>query len=106
MFLQEYSSERLKKTNELLRGIKLLKLYSWEHIFCSSVEETRRKELTSLQAFALYTSVSSKKQMCSATNMVEMKVKIASKIPAVLYLVFMNAAIPIAAVLTVSKTLW
>ncbi|XP_046715562.1 ATP-binding cassette sub-family C member 8 isoform X1 [Silurus meridionalis] len=68
----EYSSERLKKTNELLRGIKLLKLYSWEHIFCSSVEETRRKELTSLQAFALYTSIS----------------------------IFMNAAIPIAAVLT------
>uniref|UniRef100_A0A8C7JM61 ATP-binding cassette, sub-family C (CFTR/MRP), member 8 n=1 Tax=Oncorhynchus kisutch TaxID=8019 RepID=A0A8C7JM61_ONCKI len=47
----EYSSERLKKTNELLRGIKLLKLYAWEHIFCHSVEETRGKELTSLQAF-------------------------------------------------------
>uniref|UniRef100_A0A6Q2ZCT9 ATP-binding cassette, sub-family C (CFTR/MRP), member 8 n=1 Tax=Esox lucius TaxID=8010 RepID=A0A6Q2ZCT9_ESOLU len=68
----EYSSERLKKTNELLRGIKLLKLYAWEHIFCQSVEETRGKELTSLQAFALYTSIS----------------------------IFMNAAIPIAAVLT------
>lgn len=57
---QEYSSERLKKTNELLRGIKLLKLYAWERIFCDSVEETRGKELTSLQAFALYTSISSK----------------------------------------------
>ncbi|XP_051546145.1 ATP-binding cassette sub-family C member 8-like isoform X1 [Myxocyprinus asiaticus] len=68
----EYSSERLKKTNELLRGIKLLKLYAWEHIFCSSVEETRGKELTSLQTFALYTSIS----------------------------IFMNTAIPIAAVLT------
>ncbi|XP_077453513.1 ATP-binding cassette sub-family C member 8 [Stigmatopora argus] len=68
----EYSGERLKKTNELLRGIKLLKLYAWERIFCDSVEETRGKELTSLQAFALYTSIS----------------------------IFMNAAIPIAAVLT------
>ncbi|KAK2848336.1 hypothetical protein Q7C36_010018 [Tachysurus vachellii] len=68
----EYSSERLKKTNEMLRGIKLLKLYAWEHIFRSSVEETRKKELTSLQAFALYTSLS----------------------------IFINAAIPIAAVLT------
>ncbi|XP_028304304.1 ATP-binding cassette sub-family C member 8 isoform X2 [Gouania willdenowi] len=68
----EYSSERLKKTNELLRGIKLLKLYAWENIFCDSVEETRVKELTSLRAFALYTSIS----------------------------IFMNAAIPIAAVLT------
>ncbi|XP_061077609.1 ATP-binding cassette sub-family C member 8 isoform X1 [Conger conger] len=72
MPFQEYSSERLKKTNELLRGIKLLKLYAWEHIFRLSVEETRHKELTSLRAFALYTSVS----------------------------IFMNAAIPIAAVLT------
>ncbi|XP_034445063.1 ATP-binding cassette sub-family C member 8 isoform X2 [Hippoglossus hippoglossus] len=68
----EYSSERLKKTNELLRGIKLLKLYAWEHIFSDSVEETRGKELTSLKEFALYTSIS----------------------------IFMNAAIPIAAVLT------
>ncbi|MCJ8733573.1 hypothetical protein PDJAM_G00225100 [Pangasius djambal] len=68
----EYSSERLKKTNEMLRGIKLLKLYAWEHIFRSSVEETRKKELASLRAFALYTSLS----------------------------IFINAAIPIAAVLT------
>lgn len=44
----------------MLRGIKLLKLYAWEHIFHSSVEETRQKEMTSLKAFALYTSVSSK----------------------------------------------
>ncbi|KAG2461994.1 ABCC8 protein, partial [Polypterus senegalus] len=68
----EYSSERLKKTTELLRGIKLLKLYAWENIFHDSVKETRQKELTSLKAFALYTSIS----------------------------IFMNAAIPIAAVLT------
>ncbi|KAA0724210.1 ATP-binding cassette sub-family C member 8 [Triplophysa tibetana] len=68
----DYSSERLRKTNELLRGIKLLKLYAWENIFCSSVEEIRAKELTSLQTFALYTSIS----------------------------IFMNTAIPIAAVLT------
>uniref|UniRef100_A0AAR2KGZ3 ATP-binding cassette, sub-family C (CFTR/MRP), member 8b n=1 Tax=Pygocentrus nattereri TaxID=42514 RepID=A0AAR2KGZ3_PYGNA len=61
----EYSSERLKKTNELLRGIKLLKLYAWEHIFRSSVEETRQKELTSLRAFALYTSLSSEDSTCT-----------------------------------------
>lgn len=57
---QEYTSERLKRTNELLRGIKLLKLYAWEHIFREAIEEMRTKELTSLRAFALYTSVSSK----------------------------------------------
>ncbi|XP_004634711.1 ATP-binding cassette sub-family C member 9 [Octodon degus] len=72
----DYSTERLKKTNEILKGIKLLKLYAWEHIFCKSVEETRMKELSSLKSFALYTSLS----------------------------IFMNAAIPIAAVLATFVT--
>ncbi|XP_033063894.1 ATP-binding cassette sub-family C member 8 isoform X1 [Trachypithecus francoisi] len=67
----EYSNERLKQTNEMLRGIKLLKLYAWENIFRTRVEMTRRKEMTSLRAFAIYTSIS----------------------------IFMNTAIPIAAVL-------
>eukprot|EP00064_Thunnus_orientalis_P011298 superscaffoldBa00001619_g11328 len=68
----EHSTDRLKKTTEILKGIKLLKLYAWENIFCDSVEETRGKELTSLKTFAFYTSMS----------------------------IFMNAAIPIAAVLS------
>ncbi|XP_040201368.1 ATP-binding cassette sub-family C member 9 isoform X2 [Rana temporaria] len=72
----DYSTERLKKTNEILKGIKLLKLYAWENTFCSSVEETRMKELTSLRTFALHTSLS----------------------------IFMNAAIPIAAVLATFVT--
>ncbi|XP_077324820.1 ATP-binding cassette sub-family C member 9 isoform X1 [Lithobates pipiens] len=72
----DYSTERLKKTNEILKGIKLLKLYAWENTFCSSVEETRIKELTSLRTFALHTSLS----------------------------IFMNAAIPIAAVLATFVT--
>nr|XP_023406582.1 ATP-binding cassette sub-family C member 8 isoform X4 [Loxodonta africana] len=67
----EYSNDRLKQTNEMLRGIKLLKLYAWENIFRTRVEVTRRKEMTSLRAFAIYTSIS----------------------------IFMNTAIPIAAVL-------
>uniref|UniRef100_A0A8C2BTS0 ATP-binding cassette, sub-family C (CFTR/MRP), member 9 n=1 Tax=Cyprinus carpio TaxID=7962 RepID=A0A8C2BTS0_CYPCA len=55
----DYSTDRLKKTTEILKGIKLLKLYAWENIFCDRVEETRGKELTSLKTFALYTSMSS-----------------------------------------------
>uniref|UniRef100_A0A671Q4F8 ATP-binding cassette sub-family C member 9-like n=1 Tax=Sinocyclocheilus anshuiensis TaxID=1608454 RepID=A0A671Q4F8_9TELE len=54
----DYSTDRLKKTTEILKGIKLLKLYAWENIFCDRVEETRGKELTSLKTFALYTSMS------------------------------------------------
>lgn len=72
----DYSTDRLKKTTEILKGIKLLKLYAWENIFCDRVEETRGKELNSLKTFALYTSMS----------------------------IFMNAAIPIAAVLATFVT--
>ncbi|XP_036432880.1 ATP-binding cassette sub-family C member 9 isoform X6 [Colossoma macropomum] len=72
----DYSTDRLKKTTEILKGIKLLKLYAWENIFCDSVLETRGKELTSLRTFAFYTSMS----------------------------IFMNAAIPIAAVLATFVT--
>ncbi|KAM6895582.1 ATP-binding cassette sub-family C member 9 [Xenentodon cancila] len=72
----EHSTDRLKKTTEILKGIKLLKLYAWENIFCDSVVETRGKELTSLRTFAFYTSMS----------------------------IFMNAAIPIAAVLATFVT--
>ncbi|KAM9823722.1 LOW QUALITY PROTEIN: ATP-binding cassette sub-family C member 9 [Neosynchiropus ocellatus] len=72
----EHSTDRLKKTTEILKGIKLLKLYAWENIFCDGVEETRGKELTSLKTFAFYTSMS----------------------------IFMNAAIPIAAVLATFVT--
>ncbi|XP_051976491.1 ATP-binding cassette sub-family C member 9-like isoform X2 [Xyrauchen texanus] len=72
----DYSTDRLKKTTEILKGIKLLKLYAWENIFCDCVEDTREKELTSLKTFALYTSMS----------------------------IFMNAAIPIAAVLATFVT--
>ena len=43
----------------MLRGIKLLKLYAWENIFRTLVEVTRKKEMTSLRAFAVYTSISS-----------------------------------------------
>ncbi|KAJ3612093.1 hypothetical protein NHX12_020370, partial [Muraenolepis orangiensis] len=66
----DHSTDRLKQTTEILKGIKLLKLYAWENTFCDWVEDTRGKELTSLRTFALYTSLS----------------------------IFMNAAIPIAAV--------
>lgn len=64
---QEHSTDRLKKTTEILKGIKLLKLYAWENIFCDSVEETRGKELTSLKTFAFYTSMSSTEMLSVVT---------------------------------------
>ena len=43
--MQVCSDERLKKTNELLQGIKLLKLYAWEGLYCKAIEVIRGKEL-------------------------------------------------------------
>ncbi len=31
--------------NELLQGIKSLKLYAWERTFCEAVEKVRRRQL-------------------------------------------------------------
>ncbi|XP_070559571.1 ATP-binding cassette sub-family C member 9-like [Ptychodera flava] len=43
--VMRFADNRLKKSNELLQGIKLLKLYGWESIFCSNIESVRRKEV-------------------------------------------------------------
>ena len=32
-FFQKHSDERLKRSNEMLLGMKLLKLYGWEEMF-------------------------------------------------------------------------
>ncbi|XP_078001424.1 ATP-binding cassette sub-family C member 8-like [Glandiceps talaboti] len=42
------SDKRLKKSNELLLGIKLLKLYGWEEIFSSAIEVVRRTEVNAM----------------------------------------------------------
>ncbi|XP_071805798.1 ATP-binding cassette sub-family C member 9-like [Asterias amurensis] len=39
------SDQRLKQSNELLQGIKLLKLYAWEQIYCEAIEAVRKREL-------------------------------------------------------------
>ncbi|XP_070558012.1 ATP-binding cassette sub-family C member 9-like [Ptychodera flava] len=41
----KYADERLKKCNELLQGIKLLKLYGWEELFCAAIEVVRKTEI-------------------------------------------------------------
>ncbi|XP_022081606.1 ATP-binding cassette sub-family C member 9-like [Acanthaster planci] len=42
------SDERLKQVNELLQGIRLLKLYAWEEWYCQGVEAVRARELACL----------------------------------------------------------
>ncbi|XP_059501849.1 ATP-binding cassette sub-family C member 8-like isoform X2 [Stegostoma tigrinum] len=50
----EYTDERIKKSNEMLQSIKLLKLYSWEGLFVKAIEVAREKELKYMLKGAVY----------------------------------------------------
>uniref|UniRef100_A0ABM0N098 ATP-binding cassette sub-family C member 9-like n=1 Tax=Saccoglossus kowalevskii TaxID=10224 RepID=A0ABM0N098_SACKO len=49
-----FSDDRLKKSNELLQGIKLLKLYGWEDIYCKAIETARSKEVRQMLKAGMY----------------------------------------------------
>ncbi len=46
--------------NELLQGIKSLKLYSWEQIFCEAVEKVRHRQLKLLFKGSCIAAITSK----------------------------------------------
>ncbi|XP_022102306.1 ATP-binding cassette sub-family C member 9-like isoform X2 [Acanthaster planci] len=54
------SDKRLKLTNELLQGIKLLKMYAWEELYSKAIEVVRKEEIRNLLYInlCLITSVS------------------------------------------------
>lgn len=64
-FVQEVSDERLRKINEVLQGIKLLKLYGWECLYGQKITKTRQKELKYLDNDSLYWAVMSKWIRCA-----------------------------------------
>ncbi|XP_061083740.1 ATP-binding cassette sub-family C member 2-like [Conger conger] len=54
----KYKDNRMKIMNEMLNGIKTLKLYAWEPPYEAQVQEIREKELGVMKKFAYLTSVS------------------------------------------------
>ncbi|TNN71772.1 Canalicular multispecific organic anion transporter 1 [Liparis tanakae] len=54
----KFKDKRLKIMNEILNGIKILKLYAWEPSFQAQVEGIRGDELVVMRKFAYLTSVS------------------------------------------------
>nr|XP_019944660.1 PREDICTED: canalicular multispecific organic anion transporter 1 [Paralichthys olivaceus] len=54
----KYKDKRLKIMNEILNGIKILKLYAWEPSFQTRVEGIREEELKVMKKFAYFSSVS------------------------------------------------
>lgn len=49
--------ERVKLTNEILNGIKVLKLYAWEPSFEKMISDTRENELVNLRKAAIYNAI-------------------------------------------------
>ncbi|XP_061693084.1 canalicular multispecific organic anion transporter 1 isoform X2 [Syngnathoides biaculeatus] len=54
----KFKDKRLKIMNEILNGMKILKLYAWEPSFQAQVQGVRGQELNVMKKFAYLTSVS------------------------------------------------
>ena len=63
----QISDERLKNSNEMLQGIKLLKLYAWEGWFCDLIERIRKREITVKVKTALLNALISFISSCTTT---------------------------------------
>ena len=55
--LMKQKDKRVKLINEILNGIKVLKLYAWENSFKNQIMGFRSKEVQSLNSMAYYGSV-------------------------------------------------
>ena len=63
----QISDERLKNSNEMLQGIKLLKLYAWEGWFCDLIEGIRKREMNVKVKTALLNALISFLTTCTTT---------------------------------------
>ena len=51
--------QRIKVMNEVLNGIKVLKLYAWENAFIDRLNDIREKELRCIRKKAIISTISS-----------------------------------------------
>ena len=57
--LMEQKDRRIRLMNEVLNGVKVIKLYAWENHFRKDVETIRQKELTILRNATFLNAISS-----------------------------------------------
>ena len=63
--LMQHKDRRIRLMNEVLKGIKVIKLYAWEEHFQRNVQSIRRKELIILTIIAFLNAISSFTQRCA-----------------------------------------
>ncbi|GFS47673.1 multidrug resistance-associated protein 1 [Trichonephila inaurata madagascariensis] len=61
----KYKDERVKLVNEVLSGIKVLKLYAWEEAFREKINQIRNKEVKNLKQIAYLNSFTMMLWNCS-----------------------------------------
>jgi hypothetical protein len=49
----KHTDERVKRTNELLQGIRVVKLYAWEEALSSKINGIRDKETLALRRYQM-----------------------------------------------------
>jgi ATP-binding cassette, subfamily C (CFTR/MRP), member 1 len=54
----QLKDQRIKMMNEVLNGIKVLKLYAWEVAFMRRLNDVREKELLCIRKKAVMSSIS------------------------------------------------
>lgn len=60
LIFQEKSDARLRLLNEILQGIRLIKLHAWENLFEDRIRKTREQELKLLKKDSVYWALISK----------------------------------------------
>ena len=65
MAQMKQKDSRIKIMNEILNGMKVLKLYAWELSFKGKVNEIRNAELDTLQKYAYLQAISTFTWTCA-----------------------------------------
>jgi hypothetical protein len=60
----KFTDSRIKTTNEVLNGIKVIKLYGWEISFMNLISNLRDQELSILQKSAYFSVLSGLAKFC------------------------------------------
>jgi ABC-type multidrug transport system fused ATPase/permease subunit len=65
----QWTDKRLKLTNEILQGVKVLKVYAWENPFTEKIQELRENEVYHIRKAAFIKSASNILMLTSPTMM-------------------------------------